>query len=357
LFVAATSRDRRLGGEENAVVDFSRLPIVDVRLLGMISAAVIALSTLSHPRPEKKVARSHMARGAHGVQVRSLAFSPTGNQIATCNTAGRVSLRAREGGWRIERFLDFAGYARAVAFSADGRSLAAAGIAPGICVWDMTSPVGKPAMAMDLPIQRSTHLLFSPDGKSLAVTTDLDGTILLSDLAARRKHMVLHHPSPVTSIAFSPDGRWLATGGQRGDRSILLWDLKSGSSQAFLENGPGPTVAIAFSPEGALLATSSLPEHHVRLWDVRTKRLSRLIAERPHTVNSVAFSPDGSLLATAGNDGTVGLWTTATGEQRAMLDGQATCLRTVAFSSDGRTLVLATEDDDDVRLWDLAEVL
>jgi Tol biopolymer transport system component len=210
---------------------------------------------------------------------------------------------------------------------------------------------------MDLPIQRSTHLLFSPDGKSLAATTDLDGTILLCDLAARRKQIVLHHPSPVLSIAFSPDGRWLATGGVSGDRSILLWDLKTGTSQAFLENGPAPTVAIAFSPNGALLATSSLPEHHVRLWDVKTKRLSRLIAGRPHTVNSVAFSPDGSLLATAGNDGTVGLWTMATGQQRATLDGQATCLRTVAFSSDGRTLVLATEDDDDVRLWDLAEVL
>jgi WD40 repeat protein len=338
-------------------VDFSKVPIFDVRLLGMISAALIALFALSKPGPQKKVARSHMARGAHGVQVRSCAFSPTGNQIATCNTEGRVALRVREEGWRIEGFLDFAGYASVVAFSADGRSLAAAGIAPGVCVWDMASPIGKRATVMDLPIQRSTHLLFSPDGKSLAVTTNLDGTILLCDLAAQRKRMVLHHPTPVVSIAFSPDGRWLATGGRIGDRSILLWNLKTGTSQALLENGPSPIVAIAFSPEGSLLATSSLPEHHVRLWDVKTKRLSRLIAGQPHTVNSVAFSPDGSLLATAGNDGTVRLWTMATGEQRATLDGQATCLRTVAFSSDGRTLVLATDDDDDVRLWDIAEVL
>jgi WD40 repeat protein len=203
---AATSSNRHLGAEENAV-EISKPPIFDVRLLGMISAALIALSTLTKPCPEKKVARSHIARGARGVQVRWFAFSPTGNQIATCNTAGRVALRAREGGWRIERFLDFAGYANAVAFSADGRSLAAAGNAPGVCMWDMASPIDKPATVMDLSIRHLTHLLFSPDGKSLAVTTDLDGTILLCDLAARRKHMVLHHPSPVVSIAFSPDGR------------------------------------------------------------------------------------------------------------------------------------------------------
>ena len=339
------------------MIDFPRLPIFDVRLLGAIAAALIALATLSKPGPEKKLARSQVASGEPGVQVTSIAFSPTGKQIATTNTAGRLTLRTREGGWRIERFLDFAGYARSAAFSSDGQFLAAAGIAPHICVWDMMAPVGEPASVMTVPIRRALRLLFSPDGKCLAVTSDLDGTILLFDLAARRERMVLHHPSPVTSIAFSPDGRWLATGAGRSDWSILLWDLKTGTSGALPESGTGPTAAIAFSPDGTLLATSSFPEHHVRLWDVKTKRLNRLIAGHASTVNSIAFSPDGSLLATAVNDGMLRLWTMATGQQRAVLDGQATCMRTVAFSSDGRTLVLATEDDDDVRLWDLAEVL
>ncbi len=84
-------------------------------------------------------------------------------------------------------------------------------------------------------------------------------------------------------------------------------------------------MALAFSPDGALLASASLYEHHARLWDLKTQRVRRVFAGHARSLNSVAFSPDGSLLATAGNDGMVGLWTVATGQRRASLDGQATC--------------------------------
>jgi WD40 repeat protein len=74
-------------------------------------------------------------------------------------------------------------------------------------------------------------------------------------------------------------------------------------------------------------------------------------------VTSVAFSPDGSLLATAGNDGMLGLWTVATGQRRVSLDSQSAWPQTVVFSPDGRFLVLATGSDDDIRSWDVAELL
>ncbi len=348
---------RGLGAEERGVMGFSKLSIFDQRLLGTIAVVLITVMTLSNPEPATKTrwVKDCPRRGRH--QVMSFVLSPTSSQIATTNSAGRVTLRSAETGWQIERFLDYPGYARAVAFSPDGRSLAAGGIEPGVCLWDLSSPKCEPTRTIVIPIQRARLHLFSPDSQSLAITTDLDGTILLWDLAKQRERMVLHHPSPVTSIAFSPDGRRLATGGTKNDCSILLWDLETGSRQVLLEDGHGPTMAIAFSPDGVLLASASLYEHHARLWDLKTHRVRRVFAGHARSLNSVAFSPEGSLLATAGNDGTVGLWTVATGQREASLDGQATCLRTVAFSPDGRTLFLSSGNDDDLRLWEVAELL
>jgi WD40 repeat protein len=347
---------RALGAEEREVTGFSRLPVFDVRLLGAIVAALITVATLFNPEPVQKLAPPQVARGEPGVLIMSFTLSPTSAQIATTNNAGRVTLRAPERGWQIERFLDFPGYARVVAFSSDGRSLAAAGTAPGICLWDLRSPKSQPTQTMVVPIESVNCMKFSPDGQSLAVTTNRDGSIVIWDLAMRRERIVLHHTSPVVNIAFSPDGRSLATGG-RSDWSFILWDLQSGSRRVLLEHGPGPALALAFSPDGTLLATASAGERHVRLWDLKTWRVCRVFAGHACSVNSVAFSPDGSLLATAGNDGMLGLWTVATGQRQVSLDSHAVCLRTVAFSPDGRALVLATGNDDDVRSWDIAELL
>ena len=135
-----------------------------------------------------------------------------------------------------------------------------------------------------------------------------------------------------------------------------MWDVETGARQQFSEETPGRISALAFSPDGSLLASTSLLEHHVRLWDLKTRRVSRLLTGHARSVNSVAFSPDGSLLATAGNDGVLGLWKVETGRRRATLAGHALSLRTVAFSPDGRMLALTTWDDDDVRLWNVAEL-
>jgi Tol biopolymer transport system component len=338
------------------VKGLSKFPIFDMRLLGAIAAVLIALTTLSNSEPVQENVRPRIARGEHGAQIASFALSPTSALIATTNYAGRVTLRAPEREWQIERYMEFPGYATAVAFSPDGRYLAAVGNPPGICLWDLVTARNKPTKITLVSIQDPQRIIFSSDGQYIAVTSCLDGTILLWDLATRRDRMVLHQSSPVVSVAFSPDGRWLATAG-RVNRSILIWDLQCGSPRSLQEGEPaGVTIALAFSPDGALLASAGLPEHHVRLWDLETRRVCREFAGHERSVISVAFSPDGSLLATAGNDGMLGLWTVTTGERLLSLDGQAGYPRTVAFSPDGRTITLATGNDDDIRLWYLAEL-
>ena len=178
------------------MMDFFRLPIFDVQAAGRDRGgpdhAGQAVKPSRTRRKPTLVAR--VARGEHGVQVTSFAFSPTGKQIATTNTAGRVTLRAEEGRWQIERFLDFPGYATAVAFSPDGRSARRRGTRARHLLLGPDSPPNGASQVDRLPIRQARHVMFSPDGQSLAVTTDLDGTILLWDLATRRERMVLHHP-------------------------------------------------------------------------------------------------------------------------------------------------------------------
>jgi WD40 repeat protein len=329
---------------------------VDLPLIGALTAAVVVLTVLSGPDPEPKSPRPRIIQGEHAVQLTSLAFAPGATRVATTDTAGQVALRSTEAGWLKEQFLEFPGYASMAAFSPDGRFLVAVGNISSLCVWDLSSTGKIPTSRTTLPIHRARHVLFSPDGRSLAITTDYDGTILIWDLPTGRERRVLHQPSPVVRIAFSPDGTRLATA-ERDQRSISLWDLETGSRQVLPELAPDFVMAIAYSPDGSMLATASSAEHDVRLWDLNTGHVRRVLKGHERSVTSVAFSPDGSLLATAGNDGTIGVWVVATGDRCVSLDGHAHSVAAVAFSPDGLTLALATLDDDDIRIWNVAEIL
>jgi WD40 repeat protein len=352
----AIRRHRGLVAVTGALMGSFSRAIIDVRLLGAIAAALIIVAMQSIPQPGQVRAPSQRARGKSGVRVLSVSFSTTGRRMATVTMAGQVTVRTTTSGEWPEQFFDFPDVARAVAISEDGRSLAVAGMAQGIYLWDLrlSSRSSQPATIVAVPISRSSHIMFSPDGHCLAVTSGVDGTIVLWDLTLGRERMRLRHPSRVTSLAFTPDGRWLATGGFT--HTLQLWHLETGLPRDLHDDGRGPIDDLAFSSDGALLVSSTVFERSVRLWDLNTSLPCRVFAEQARSVTSVVFSPDGSLLATASNDGTVGLWSVATGQRRANLDGQATILESVAFSADGRTLFLATGDDDDLRSWNLADL-
>ena len=109
-------------------MDFFRLPILDVRILGAIAVALITLPHVTKPVASPKVTQPRLVRGALGVESLSFAMSPNGAWLATTNTAGGVMLRARDAGNDARRHLDFPGHATAAAFSPDGRYVAVAGL-------------------------------------------------------------------------------------------------------------------------------------------------------------------------------------------------------------------------------------
>ena len=255
-------------------------------------------------------------------------------------------------GWWSEELLKPDGFAITAVFSPDGRFLAGGG--DRLTLWELGLHGARPVRR--LPVEGIHAVAFSPDSTTLAVTFVRNGNIMLWDLVQGRQRASLPNGINSTlSVAFSPDGRYLAAGGSDCAESITLWNLVTGECTLRIKGRFGPVRSLAFSPDGTSIATCGGHEPCVRLWDARSGRLLRSFAGHAMTTNCLAFSPDGTILATVGNDSMGRLWKVATGELETTLDGQSYALESVAFSTDGRTLAVTGISDNDVRLWELTK--
>ncbi|NIM12875.1 MAG: hypothetical protein GTO45_12180, partial [Candidatus Aminicenantes bacterium] len=166
------------------------------------------------------------------------------------------------------------------------------------------------------------------------------------------------HSLAVTSVAFSPDGKTLASGSR--DKTIRLWDIRTQKETATLKGHSDEVYSVAFGPDGKTLASGS-KDITIRLWDIRTQKVTATLTGHSQNVTSVAFSPDGKTLASGSKDKTIRLWDIRTQKETAVLKGHSRGVTSVAFSPDGKTLasgsggytVRLRSGDFTIRLWDI----
>jgi WD40 repeat protein len=230
--------------------------------------------------------------------------------------------------------------------------LAAALTAAGLALWQRQTAVDAQRVALSRQLAAQSAKVIDTDAdlaSLLAVhayrtspTTEA-ATSLYTAAAVLPDGRLTGHTYAVTSVAFSPDGRTLATASSDGTR---LWDIATGKTRTTLP-GHEDVESLQLSSDGRALATVS-SDGRIRLWDTATgKTRTTLPADRPadYDYTSLALSPDGRTLAIDTDEGTR-LWDTTTGKARATLDREWLAV----FSPDGHTL--ATASNEGTRLWD-----
>ncbi len=230
---------------------------------------------------------------------------------------------------------------------------------------EMASPTAVEASRVILDVfgDEVTSVDFSPDGSLIAtgswdpdIGSDNSDEIRIWDVSSGELLQSLSgHEKRVLSVAFSPDGRWLAAGLVDNYDNVLIWDINSGKIAATLEGHESWVRSVAFSPDGRLLASASGEmgrKPGLKIWNVATSELVATLEGHTDYVNSVAFSPDGDYLASGSSDGSVKIWDVTTHELVRTLGGDSGEVLSVAFSPDGRLLATGPIFDT-VNLWEV----
>lgn len=238
-----------------------------------------------------------------------------------------------------------------VSITSDGRMAATAGLDGVIRLVDLKTGLDIGALGAHGTAIRA--IAIAPNNQTLA-SSDAQGKVVIWNLAQRNQIAVLRgHSGSINFLAFSSDGRRLCTA--CGDDKLRIWDVTPQTKMVDVCRGHRTiALCVAFSPDGRTMASGGAEPGGgvVILWDVPSGQLVHKFTGHTDWVWSVAFAPDGKELASTGVDGTVRLWDLTSRMLRTTIDMSAVHRKSwVSFSTDGRELI-TSEDGGTLRIWD-----
>jgi RNA polymerase sigma factor (sigma-70 family) len=317
-----------------------------------VATAQRMVKNADDPLPTGSILRFGTTRFRHGTAIEGLAVSAddrfavvaSGNHWLGSTRAfdlatGRVLYTVNNNGYFHE----------AIALSPDGRTLATK---QNNTVHVRDAATGQEQRTLELPTANprtiTQWLTFSPDGKTVAVAAE-GKEIHLVEMETGTLSRSLHHSIVVFAVAFSPDGRLLASGGYDNDQTgyfFRLWEVGTGKELRRFTGLKQGIRTLAFSPDGTLLASGG-DDAQLRLWEVASGKVRRAFPADGAVLRSVAFTPNGQTVAAAADS--IRLYDVATGQQRQRIDRTA---RALHVSADGKTLTGAVAGA--IYRWDTA---
>jgi WD40 repeat protein len=282
----------------------------------------------------------------HGGFVHGVAFSPDGTVLASGSRDFTIKLWEVRSRTEIATLAGHTDAVRALAFSRDGRHLVSGGEDGMLRWWSLDSRREEASLEAGLNVE---HLSFSPDGLVLAGCGSDTRVHFWNGQTRAPGRVVEMHQAIVLSLAYSSDGRTLATASYDG--TIKLWDTDTYRERAALGRG-APVRCVAFAPGDRFLAAAT-EDGLVRIWNLARREVAVTLRGHSANVHALAFSPRGGRLASGDEASLAKVWTVSAEPGRENALSHAGLVNSLAFSPNGRILASTDPNIDTLRLWDL----